>query len=191
MTLFEDDLRKEYPVTAELLTERILDVSLKGNDIRMNLRTIKTRLLNAKNQIISENFYFMPSSNSGAYIKTQNIDLIKLLAISAAFKIEITQIISRRYNSDSRSINYELYKLCWPFVILCDSRPANLIEYGIFNSISGEITKYRINNHLEFIVDAKDDEITHITFQTNTYAFNDKVLTKVYDFIEQCKKFIG
>lgn len=188
LTLFEDDLRKEYPVTAELLTEHILDGSLKGNDIIMNLRTIKTRFLNAKNQIISENFYFMPGSNSGAYIKTENIDLIKLLAISAVFKIELTQIISNNYDDDDRHTYNELYKLCWPFIIIKDYKPAEIRAVNPHRKDSA----YCLNTHSDIVVEYTDNEVTHVTFYCSScISFNSNLLTKVYDFIEQCKKFIG
>lgn len=192
LTLFESSIRTEYPIITELLTEKLLDISLSGNDIKMNLRTIKTKFLNAHKKIISENFYFMPSSNSGAYIKTENIDLIKLLAVAIAFEINLPQMISMNYDSQQRSTKYELYKLCWPFVIIYDSKPANLTEYGI-NSIPGESTKYLINNHQDYIVYAKDNEIIHLKFSNyiNYTSFNDRIINEVYEFINQCSKFIG
>lgn len=158
----------------------------------MNSHTIKTKFLNANKKIISENLYFAPGLNIGAYIKTGNIDLIKLLAVATAFKINLPQMISMNYDSQQRATKYELYKLCWPFVILYDSRPANLTEYDI-NSTPGESTKYLINNHLDYIVDAKDNEIIHLRFSNyRLYAsFDERIINEVYGFINQCSQFIG
>ncbi len=90
-------------------------------------------------------------------------------------------------DNDDRSTYNELYKLCWPFIIIKDSKPAEITPVNP----RGKGCAYCLNRHSDIVVEYADNEITHVTHETGMYSFRETILTEVYDFIEQCKKFIG
>ena len=146
------------------------------------MRTIKTKFLEFKKSIIVDNFYFV-QPNIGAFIKTDRIELINLCALSRMFNIDLSALLEQ---SAKQYSGHELYRLCWPFIIVKDNNlPTFQPIYYTENS------KECLNGHREFIVEHKDLEITNIRHDNYYRQIAESYLKEVYDFIKQCEMYIG
>lgn len=180
VSLLPKNLRINIPSIIDLIAKEIFDKndSLKDD----NLRTIKIKFLEFQKAIIADDFYFT-QSNVGAYIKTYNIELINLLALSRMFNIDLSALLQRnpkQYNG------YEFYLLCWPFIILKDNMlPTFKPIYYTEDSIEC------LNGHRDFIVEHKELEIIGIRYDNQCHMIAPSYLKEAYDFVKQCEMYIG
>ncbi len=180
VSLLPRNLKENFPTIIGVVTDKIFD---KNGSLRNeNLRTIKTKFLEFKKSIIVNNFYFM-QPNIGAFIKTDRIELINLWALSRMFNIDLSALLEQ---SAKQYSGHELYRLCWPFIIVKDNNlPTFQPIYYTENS------EECLNGHREFIVEHKDLEITNIRHDNYYRQIAESYLKEVYDFIKQCEMYIG
>ena len=180
VSLLPRNLKENFPTIIGVVTDKIFD---KNGSLRNeNLRTIKTKFLEFKKSIIVDNFYFV-QPNIGAFIKTDRIELINLWALSRMFNIDLSALLEQ---SAKQYSGHELYRLCWPFIIVKDNKlPAFQPIYYTENS------EECLNGHREFIVEHKDLEITNIRHDNYYPQIAESYLKEVYDFIKQCEMYIG
>ena len=180
VSLLPKNLRINFPSIIDLIAKEIFDKndSLKDD----NLRTIKIKFLEFQKAIIADDFYFT-QSNVGAYIKTYNIELINLLALSQMFNIDLSALLKQ---SAKQYSGHELYRLCWPFIIVKENKlPTFQPIYYTENS------EECLNGHREFIVEHRDLEITNIRLDNYYRQIAESYLKEVYAFIKQCEIYIG
>ena len=180
VSLLPRNLKENFPTIIGVVTDKIFD---KNGSLRNeNLRTIKTKFLEFKKSIIVDNFYFV-QPNIGAFIKTDRIELINLWALSRMFNIDLSALLEQ---SAKQYSGYELYCLCWPFIIVKDNKlPTFQPIYYTENS------EECLNDHREFIVEHKDLEITNIRHDNYCRQIAESYLKEAYDFIKQCEIYIG
>ena len=180
VSLLPRNLKENFPTIIGVVTDKIFD---KNGSLRNeNLRTIKTKFLEFKKSIIVDNFYFV-QPNIGAFIKTDRIELINLWALSRMFDIDLSALLEQ---SAKQYSGHELYRLCWPFIILKDNK------LPTFQPICyTENSEECLNGHREFIVEHKDLEITNIRHDNYYRQIAESYLKEVYDFIKQCEMYIG
>ena len=180
VSLLPRNLKENFPTIIGVVTDKIFD---KNGSLRNeNLRTIKMKFLEFKKSIIVDNFYFV-QPNIGAFIKTDRIELINLWALSRMFNIDLSALLEQ---SAKQYSGYELYRLCWPFIIVKDNKlPTFQPIYYTENS------EECLNGHGEFIVEHKDMEITNIRHDNYYRQIAESYLNEVYDFIKQCEMYIG
>lgn len=180
VSLLPRNLKENFPTIIGVVTDKIFD---KNGSLRNeNLRTIKTKFLEFKKSIIVDNFYFV-QPNIGAFIKTDRIELINLWALSRMFNIDLSALLEQ---SAKQYSEHELYRLCWPFIIVKDNKlPTFQPIYYTENS------EKCLNGHREFIVEHKDLEITNIRHDNYYRQIAESYLKEVYDFIKQCEIYIG
>ena len=180
VSLLPRNLKENFPTIIGVVTDKIFD---KNGSLRNeNLRTIKTKFLEFKKSIIVDNFYFV-QPNIGAFIKTDRIELINLWALSRMFNIDLSALLEQ---SAKQYSGHELYRLCWPFIIVKDNKlPTFQLIYYTENS------EECLNGHREFIVEHKDLEITNIRHDNYYRQIAESYLKEVYDFIKQCEMYIG
>ena len=180
VSLLPRNLKENFPTIIGVVTDKIFD---KNGSLRNeNLRTIKTKFLEFKKSIIADNFYFV-QPNIGAFIKTDRIELINLWALSRMFNIDLSALLEQ---SAKQYSGHELYRLCWPFIIVKDNKlPTFQPIYYTENS------EECLNGHREFIVEHKDLEITNIRHDNYYRQIAESYLKEVYDFIKQCEMYIG
>ena len=180
VSLLPRNLKENFPTIIGVVTDKIFD---KNGSLRNeNLRTIKTKFLEFKKSIIVDNFYFV-QPNIGAFIKTDRIELINLWALSRMFNIDLSALLEQ---SAKQYSGHELYRLCWPFIIVKDNKlPTFQPIYYTENS------EECLNGHREFIVEHKDLEITNIRHDNYYRQIAESYLKEVYDFIKQCEMYIG
>lgn len=180
VSLLPRNLKENFPTIIGVVTDKIFD---KNGSLRNeNLRTIKTKFLEFKKSIIVNNFYFV-QPNIGAFIKTDRIELINLWALSRMFNIDLSALLEQ---SAKQYSGHELYRLCWPFIIVKDNKlPTFQPIYYTENS------EECLNGHREFIVEHKDLEITNIRHDNYYRQIAESYLKEVYDFIKQCEMYIG
>lgn len=180
VSLLPKNLKENFPTIIGVVTDKIFD---KNGSLRNeNLRTIKTKFLEFKKSIIVDNFYFV-QPNIGAFIKTDRIELINLWALSRMFNIDLSALLEQ---SAKQYSGHELYRLCWPFIIVKDNKlPTFQPIYYTENS------EECLNGHREFIVEHKDLEITNIRHDNYYRQIAESYLKEVYDFIKQCEMYIG
>ena len=180
VSLLPRNLKENFPTIIGVVTDKIFD---KNGSLRNeNLRTIKTKFLEFKKSIIVDNFYFV-QPNIGAFIKTDRIELINLWALSRMFNIDLSALLEQ---SAKQYSGHELYRLCWPFIIVKDNKlPTFQPIYYTENS------EECLNGHREFIVEHKDLEITNIRHDNYYRQIAESHLKEVYDFIKQCEMYIG
>ena len=180
VSLLPRNLKENFPTIIGVVTDKIFD---KNGSLRNeNLRTIKTKFLEFKKSIIVDNFYFV-QPNIGAFIKTDRIELINLWALSRMFNIDLSALLEQ---SAKQYSGHELYRLCWPFIIVKDNKlPTFQPIYYTENS------EECLNGHREFIVEHKDLEITNIRHGNYYRQIAESYLKEVYDFIKQCEMYIG
>ena len=180
VSLLPRNLKENFPTIIGVVTDKIFD---KNGSLRNeNLRTIKTKFLEFKKSIIVDNFYFV-QPNIGAFIKTDRIELINLWALSRMFNIDLSALLEQ---SAKQYSGHELYRLCWPFIIVKDNMlPTFQPIYYTENS------EECLNGHREFIVEHKDLEITNIRHDNYYRQIAESYLKEVYDFIKQCEMYIG
>ena len=180
VSLLPRNLKENFPTIIGVVTDKIFD---KNGSLRNeNLRTIKTKFLEFKKSIIVDNFYFV-QPNIGAFIKTDRIELINLWALSRMFNIDLSALLEQ---SAKQYSGHELYRLCWPFIIVKDNKlPTFQPIYYTENS------EECLNGHREFIVKHKDLEITNIRHDNYYRQIAESYLKEVYDFIKQCEMYIG
>ena len=180
VSLLPRNLKENFPTIIGVVTDKIFD---KNGSLRNeNLRTIKTKFLEFKKSIIVDNFYFV-QPNIGAFIKTDRIELINLWALSRMFDIDLSALLEQ---SAKQYSGHELYRLCWPFIIVKDNKlPTFQPIYYTENS------EECLNGHREFIVEHKDLEITNIRHDNYYRQIAESYLKEVYDFIKQCEMYIG
>lgn len=180
VSLLPRNLKENFPTIIGVVTDKIFD---KNGSLRNeNLRTIKMKFLEFKKSIIVDNFYFV-QPNIGAFIKTDRIELINLWALSRMFNIDLSALLEQ---SAKQYSGYELYRLCWPFIIVKDNKlPTFQPIYYTENS------EECLNGHGEFIVEHKDLEITNIRHDNYYRQIAESYLKEVYDFIKQCEMYIG
>ena len=180
VSLLPRNLKENFPTIIGVVTDKIFDknVSLRNE----NLRTIKTKFLEFKKSIIVDNFYFV-QPNIGAFIKTDRIELINLWALSRMFNIDLSALLEQ---SAKQYSGHELYRLCWPFIIVKDNKlPTFQPIYYTENSVEC------LNGHRDFIVEHQDMEITNIRYDNHYRQIAESYLKEVYDFIKQCEMYIG
>lgn len=180
VSLLPDNLKVNFPSIIGLIANEIFDKndSLKDE----NLRTIKVKFLEFRKAIIIDDFYFV-QPNIGAYIKTDKIELVNLLALSRMFDIDLSDMLERCENQYNMG---ELYRLCWPLVIIKDNRlPTFQPIYYTPNS------EECLNGHRAFIVEHRDMEITNIKHDNYYYQIAESYLKEAYDFVKQCEVYIG
>ena len=180
VSLLPRNLKENFPTIIGVVTDKIFD---KNGSLRNeNLRTIKTKFLEFKKSIIVDNFYFV-QPNIGAFIKTDRIELINLWALSRMFNIDLSALLEQ---SAKQYSGHELYRLCWPFIIVKDNKlPTFQPIYYTENS------EECLNGHREFIVEHKDLEITNIRHGNYYRQIAESYLKEVYAFIKQCEIYIG
>lgn len=180
VSLLPRNLKENFPTIIGVVTDKIFD---KNGSLRNeNLRTIKTKFLEFKKSITVDNFYFV-QPNIGAFIKTDRIELINLWALSRMFNIDLSALLEQ---SAKQYSGHELYRLCWPFIIVKDNKlPTFQPIYYTENS------EECLNGHREFIVEHKDLEITNIRHDNYYHQIAESYLKEVYDFIKQCEMYIG
>ncbi len=180
VSLLPRNLKENFPTIIGVVTDKIFD---KNGSLRNeNLRTIKTKFLEFKKSIIVDNFYFV-QPNIGAFIKTDRIELINLWALSRMFNIDLSALLEQ---SAKQYSGHELYRLCWPFIIVKDNKlPTFQPIYYTPNS------EECLNGHREFMVEHKDLEITNIRHDNYYRQIAESYLKEVYDFIKQCEMYIG
>lgn len=180
VSLLPRNLKENFPTIIGVVTDKIFDIN--GSLRNENLRTIKTKFLEFKKSIIVDNFYFV-QPNIGAFIKTDRIELINLWALSRMFDIDLSALLEQ---SAKQYSGHELYRLCWPFIIVKDNKlPTFQPIYYTENS------EECLNGHREFIVEHKDLEITNIRHDNYYRQIAESYLKEVYDFIKQCEMYIG
>ena len=180
VSLLPENLTTNFPSIIALIANEIFDKKDTLKD--ENLRTIKVKFLEFHKTIISDNFYFSPL-NLGPYIKTDRLELINLLALSRMFNVDFSTLLERN------QIQYdgnELYRLCWPFVIIQDNK---LTTFRPIYYI--EDSEECLNGHREFIVEHHDLEITNIKHANCYHQIAESYLKEVYDFVKQCEIYIG
>ena len=179
VSLLPENLKINFPSIIGLIANEIFDKneSLKDD----NLRTIKIKFLEFQKTIITDDFYFTRPS-IGAYIKTNRIELINLLALSRMFHLDLSALLQRNpkhYNG------YEFYLLCWPFIILKDNMlPTFKPIYYTEDSIEC------LNGHRDFIVEHKELEIIGIRYDNQCHMIAPSYLKEAYDFVKQCEMYI-
>lgn len=180
VSLLPENLKENFPTIIGVVTDKIFD---KNGSLRNeNLRTIKTKFLEFKKSIIVDNFYFV-QPNIGAFIKTDRIELINLWALSRMFNIDLSALLEQ---SAKQYSEHELYRLCWPFIIVKDNKlPTFQPIYYTENS------EAHLNGHREFIVEHRDLEITNIRHDNYYRQIAESYLKEVYNFIKQCEMYIG
>lgn len=180
VSLLPRNLKENFPTIIGVVTDKIFD---KNGSLRNeNLRTIKTKFLEFKKSIIVDNFYFV-QPNIGAFIKTDRIELINLWALSRMFNIDLSALLEQ---SAKQYSGHELYRLCWPFIIVKDNKlPTFQPIYYTENS------EECLNGHREFIVEHRDLEITNIRHDNYYRQIAESYLKEAYDFIKQCEIYIG
>ena len=180
VSLLPRNLKENFPTIIGVVTDKIFD---KNGSLRNeNLRTIKTKFLEFKKSIIVDNFYFV-QPNIGAFIKTDRIELINLWALSRMFNIDLSALLEQ---SAKQYSGHELYRLCWPFIIVKDNKlPTFQPIYYTENS------EECLNGHRGFIVEHKDQEITNIRYDNYYRQIAESYLKEVYAFIKQCEIYIG
>lgn len=180
VSLLPKNLRINFPSIIDLIAKEIFDKndSLKDD----NLRTIKIKFLEFQKAIIADDFYFT-QSNVGAYIKTYNIELINLLALSQMFNIDLSDMLEHCENQYNMG---ELYRLCWPFIIIKANKPPTF--HPVYYTPNSEEC---LNGHREFIVEHRDLEITNIRHDNYYRQIAESYLKEAYDFIKQCEIYIG
>ena len=180
VSLLPRNLKENFPTIIGVVTDKIFD---KNGSLRNeNLRTIKTKFLEFKKSIIVDNFYFV-QPNIGAFIKTDRIELINLWALSRMFNIDLSALLEQ---SAKQYSGHELYRLCWPFIIMKDNKlPTFQPIYYTENSVEC------LNGHRDFIVEHQDMEITNIRYVNHYRQIAESYLKEVYDFIKQCEMYIG
>ena len=180
VSLLPRNLKENFPTIIRVVTDKIFD---KNGSLRNeNLRTIKTKFLEFKKSIIVDNFYFV-QPNIGAFIKTDRIELINLWALSRMFNIDLSALLEQ---SAKQYSGHELYRLCWPFIIVKDNKlPTFQPIYYTENS------EECLNGYREFIVEHKDLEITNIRHGNYYRQIAESYLKEVYEFIKQCEMYIG
>ena len=181
VSLLPEDLRSTFPSIIELVVNEIFD---KNGDTKLkgeNLRTIKMKFLDFKKSIISERFYLIDSAER-AFIKTENIELINLLALCKMFHVDLSALLEKNKN---QFYGNELYNLCWPYVI---SKERQVTFNPVYYSDDSE--RY-LNRHSEFIVEYKDSEILKVKHKKRNYAFSEQYFGEVYQFIRNCEQYVA
>ena len=180
VSLLPRNLKENFPTIIGVVTDKIFD---KNGSLRNeNLRTIKTKFLEFKKSIIVDNFYFV-QPNIGAFIKTDRIELINLWALSRMFNIDLSALLEQ---SAKQYSGHELYRLCWPFIIVKDNKlPTFQPIYYTENSVEC------LNGHRDFIVEHQDMEITNIRYDNHYRQIAEFYLKEAYDFVKQCEMYIG
>lgn len=180
LTLLPTNLRHTFPSIIKLIASEIFDKtdSLKDE----NLRTIKLKFLEFRKSIIVEDFYFV-EPKIGAFIKTDRIELVNLLALSKCFNVDLKDLLCQfkgKYNM------HEFYNLCWPFVIMKDNRLPSFVS----NHYAQSSAEY-LNGRTEFIVEHRDMEIIQVKYINHFFTISESFLDEIYDFIRVCERFIG
>lgn len=99
------------------------------------------------------------------------------------FNIDLSALLEQ---SAKQYSGHELYRLCWPFIIVKDNKlPTFQPIYYTENS------EECLNGHREFIVEHKDLEITNIRHDNYSRQIAESYLKEVYAFIKQCEIYIG
>ena len=180
VSLLPENLSTNFPSIISLIANEIFDKNDTLKD--ENLRTIKVKFLEFKKSIIVENFYFI-QPNIGAFIKTDRIEVINLLALAKMFNMDLSALLEQcrsQYNMG------ELYKLCWPYVIIKENKlPSFNPIYYTPNS------EECLNGHREFIVEHQNLEITNIRHDKYYREIAESYLKETYEFIKQCEMYLG
>ena len=193
VSLLPEDLRSTFPSIIELIANEIFDESGISRLTDDNLRAIKMKFLDFKKSIISEKIYFS-AFEIGPFIKTENIELINLLALCKMFNVDLSALLKAKQDSLTNinvyhiiavSFNNELYHLCWPYVIMKEGH----IKFDQVN-YHDESMKC-LNGHREFIVEYKDSEILKINHGRGYIVFSKQNMEEIYQFIENYKKYVG
>ena len=180
VSLLPENLKENFPTIIDTLANEIFDENSSLHD--ESLRTIKIKFLEFQRTIIPDNFYFTPF-NIGAHIKTYKMELINLLALSRMFNIDLVALLE---HSKKQYNGYELYLLCWPFVIIKDNRlPTFQPIYYTKNS------EECLNGHMDFIVEHNDQEIIRVRFVNQYHHIADPYLSEAFDFVKKCENYIG
>lgn len=179
LSLIPDSLRNTFPSIISLIVNEIFDKyeNLKGE----NLRTTKIKFTEYKSAIIIEDFFFN-EYKMGAFIKTDKIELMHLLALAKLFKIDLSALLEeypQKYHG------YELYNLCWPYIIIKDGRLPSF-QPITYSEDSAEC----LNGHRIFIVEHEKLEITSIKHVIHYNCIGESYLKEAYDFIKKCETFI-
>ncbi len=193
VSLLPEDLRSTFPSIIELIANEIFDESGISRLTDDNLRAIKMKFLDFKKSIISEKFYFY-AFEIGPFIKTENIELINLLALCKMFNVDLSALLKAKQDSLTNinvyhiiavSFNNELYHLCWPYVMMKEGH----IKFDQVN-YHDESMKC-LNVHREFIVEYKDSEILKINHGRGYIVFSKQNMEEIYQFIENYKQYVG
>lgn len=180
VSLLPENLKINFPSVIGFIANEIFDKneSLKDD----NLRTIKIKFLEFQKAIITDDFYFT-RLNIGAYIKTNRIELINLLALSRMFDIDLADMLEQCENQYNMG---ELYRLCWPFIIIKANKPPTF--HPVYLTPDSEEC---LNGYREFIVEHQDLEITNIRHANHYNRICESYLKEAYDFIRKCDVYIG
>ena len=193
VSLLPEDLRSTFPSIIELIANEIFDESGISRLTDYNLRAIKMKFLDFKKSIISEKIYFS-AFEIGPFIKTENIELINLLALCKMFNVDLSALLKAKQDSLTNinvyhiiavSFNNELYHLCWPYVMMKEGH----IKFDQVN-YHDESMKC-LNGHREFIVEYKDSEILKINHGRGYIVFSKQNMEEIYQFIENYKQYVG
>lgn len=182
VSLLPEDLRSTFPSIIELIANGIFDKSGISRLTDDNLRAIKMKFLDFKKSIISEKFYLY-AFEIGPFIKTENIELINLLALCKMFHVDLRAILRTKRDV---TINIELYHLCWPYRIYKEG-------HVTLNSIHPNDDSVKcLNGHSEFTVEYKDSEILKVNHKRYYVSLNEQnLLDAVWQFIENCEQYVG
>lgn len=184
--------RSTFPSIIELVVNEIFD---KNGDTKLkgeNLRTIKMKFLDFKKSIISERFYFS-AFEVGPFIKTENIELVNILALCTNFQVDLSALLKTELDSLTDpteyhinvSLNSELYHLCWPHVISMERQVAfNPVYYS-------DDSEKCLNRHSEFIVEYKDSEILKIKHRRRYFVFNEQNMKEIFQFMENYEQYVA
>lgn len=181
VSLLPDDLRSTFPSIIEMIANEIFDESGISRLTDDNLRATKMKFLDFKKSIISERLYFS-DIEIGPFIKTENIELINLLALCKMFQVDLIALLKMKREV---TIDIELYHLCWPYLIYKEG-------HVTLNSIHPNDDSVKcLNKHSEFAVEYKGLEILKVNHKKSSLAFNKQHMDDVYMFIENCEQYVG
>ena len=183
LSLLPENLKSEYPSIINLIVNEIFTQSSKVCLKDENLRTLKYKFLNYKSLIIESDIYFWRYS-AGAYIKSFNVDLVNLLALTKIFEIDLCSLL---IEESGGGIGHELYKICWPYIILKDNKPAAIGDFGYV----GDLKKCLNGHHPIVVEDYKENEIIKVRVNSQSDVFKEVYLKEVYSFIKGFECYIG